>query len=170
MEKALTKKELASIAGYTYQRLHTIDMALPANEKLFVKSEEDPKKYDLATFVQRWVNYNKAASEQESEELSAVKARHELVKMEKTQIEVDRLKNELVSVSELAPLWSQIAAQVSDRFNNLAAKLAPSLVMIADADIIEAAIEREVRDAQSLLSGMPLPSDEETGEGEAEET
>lgn len=167
---ALSKKELASIAGYTYRRLHDIDTELPRDKKLFVRSETDDKKFDLAIFVQRWVAYNTQITEEESEELSTIKAKHEAVKMEKTRIEVARLKGEYVSINELAPLWTQIAATVNDRFNNLATKLAPSLVMIGDADIIEAIIEREVRDAQSLLSSMPLPdasdgaADKEDGE------
>jgi len=157
MALALTKKELATIAGYSYRRLHDIDAALPTNQKLFVRSEEDDKKFDLALFVQRWVAYNTQVSEEESEELSAIKAKHEAVKMEKTKIEVSRLKGEYVSINDLAPLWSQIAATVNDRFTNLATKVAPQLVMIGDADIIEQIIEREVKDAQSLLSSMPMP-------------
>lgn len=163
---ALTKKELAAVAGYSYRRLFDIDAALPKEKKLFVRSESDEKKYDLAVFVQRWVAYNSEISEEESEELSSIKARHEAVKMEKTKIEVSRLKGEYVSISELAPLWTQIAAQVNERFNALPSKVAPSLVMIGDPDIIEEMIEREVRDAQSLLSNMPRP---EAGEAEEEE-
>ena len=157
MALALTKKELATIAGYSYRRLHDIDAALPKDQKLFVRSEEDDKKFDLALFVQRWVAYNTQVSEEESEELSAIKAKHEAVKMEKTKIEVSKLKGEYVSINALAPLWSQIAATVNDRFNNLATKIAPSLVMIGDAEIIEEMIEREVKDAQSLMATMPLP-------------
>lgn len=169
MDIALTKKELASIAGYTYRRLHDIDMALPEKQKLFVSSEADNKKYSLALFVQRWVAYNAQVSEDESEELSVIKARHEAVKMEKTKIEVAKLKNEYVSINALAPLWSQIAASVSERFNSLPAKLAPSLVMIGDSEIIEAAIEREVRDAQSQLSAIPLPDSEDAEKAEGTE-
>lgn len=55
MEKEATKKELAQIAGYTYRRLYDIDLSLPQEKKLFVKG--DGGKYDLAVFVQRWVNY-----------------------------------------------------------------------------------------------------------------
>lgn len=58
MEKEATKKELAQIAGYTYRRLYDIDLSLPQEKKLFVKG--DGGKYDLAVFVQRWVNYNVA--------------------------------------------------------------------------------------------------------------
>ena len=46
-----TKKELASIAGYSYRRLHDIDTRLPPAGKLFVLSEGG--KYALAIFVQR---------------------------------------------------------------------------------------------------------------------
>lgn len=62
---AFTKKELASFAGYTYRRLYDIDMALPEDKKLFVKSENG--KYDIALFIQRWVDYNvnKGASQEE---------------------------------------------------------------------------------------------------------
>lgn len=52
----LTKKELASIAGYTYRRLHDIDLSLPDDEKLFVA--DDDGKYKLDVFVQHWVKYN----------------------------------------------------------------------------------------------------------------
>lgn len=45
----LTKKQLAEASGYSYRRLHDIDMELPEKEKLFVKSEGG--KYDLALFV-----------------------------------------------------------------------------------------------------------------------
>ncbi|MBQ9252258.1 MAG: hypothetical protein IJ188_06460 [Clostridia bacterium] len=166
MDQALTKKELASLSGYSYRRLHEIDMALPEREKLFVKSEQDEKKYSLALFIQRWAAYNAQAAEAESEELSAIKAKHEAVKMEKTRIEVSRMKNELVPISELAPIWSNIAATVADRFNALPSKVAASLVMIGDAEIIEEKIEREIRDAMSLMSEMPLP---ETGTEKAQE-
>mgnify|MGYP006988840907 CR=1 FL=1 len=166
MNIAMTKKELASVAGYTYRRLHDIDTSLPSNQKLFVLSDTEEKKYDLAIFVQRWVAYNSQISEAEDDELSTIKARHEVVKMEKTKIEVSKLKGEYVSISALAPLWSQIAATVADRLNNLANKLAPSLVMIADADIIEQAIEREVRDALSALNSMPVPETETAEEKE----
>ncbi len=157
MSIALTKKELANIAGYSYQRIHMIDQTLPANEKLFVRSEANEKKFDLALFVQRWAAYNRKDSQEESVELSEVKAKHEKVKMEKTKLEVARMRGEYVSIAELAPLWSNMAATVAERFNHLATKLAPGLVMIKDADIIEAAIEREVRDALGPLATMPVP-------------
>lgn len=156
---ALTKKELASVAGYTYRRLHDIDMELPNNKKLFVQSEADSKKYDLALFVQRWVDYNKDSTEEENKELSIVKAQHEWVKKEKTEIEVAKLKGEYVQITEVHRLWSNIAATVRGRFVNLARKLAPALVMIESADEIEKIIDRDVRDALSMIANTPLPGE-----------
>lgn len=157
---ALTKKELATVAGYSYRRLHDIDMDLPTNRKLFVQSEADSKKYDLALFVQRWVAYNKDTTEEENEELSVVKAQHERVKKEKTEIEVARMKGEYVDITEVQQMWANLAAIVRGRFVNLARKLAPALVMIDNPDKIEAIIDRDVRDALSMIANTPLPGEE----------
>jgi hypothetical protein len=157
---ALTKKELATVAGYSYRRLHDIDMDLPNNKKLFVPSEDDPKKFDLALFVQRWVAYNKDTAEEENEELSVVKAQHERVKKEKTEIEVARMKGEYVEITEVQRLWGNLATIVRGRFVNLARKLAPALVMIDNPDKIEAIIDRDVRDALSMIANTPLPGED----------
>ena len=92
----LTKKELATVAGYTYRRLHDIDMGLPEDGKLFVKGEGG--KYDLALFVQRWVRYNVDNETGDDQTLDEVKARHEIVKTRKTELEVARLVGKLVDV------------------------------------------------------------------------
>ena len=84
MAQSMTKKELANIAGYTYRRLHDIDRDLPDNKKLFVESEGG--KYDLALFVQRWVKYNVENEAGDEDDLDLVKARHEAVKMQKTEL------------------------------------------------------------------------------------
>lgn len=162
MKTAMTKKELATVAGYTYRRLHDIDMELPKDKKLFVASETDGKKYDLAVFVQRWVAYNRQATETESEELSVVKAQHEKVKKEKTELEVAKLKGEVADVLEIHRIWSNIATILRERFINMPRKLAQSLVMISSAERIEAIIDREVRDALSMVANTPLPGDERT--------
>lgn len=167
----MMKKDLADAAGYTLRRLQQINKLLPDNKKLFVASEADSKKFDLALFVQRWVAYNIEAAEVESEELSAIKAKHEKVKMEKTKLEVARMKGEYVSIDELAPVWSHIAALVAERFNNMPTKLAPSLVMIRDPETIADIIEREIQDAISPLAAMPLNDNisENSSDKEAED-
>ena len=156
----MTKKELATLAGYSYRRLHDIDTEQPRDKKLFVRSEADDKKYDPAIFVQRWVSYNKSTTEQENEELSVVKAQHERVKKEKTEIEVARMKGEYVEVVEVHRMWSNIATIVRGRFVNLARKLAPALVMIESPDKIEELIDRDVRDALNMIAKTPLPGEE----------
>ena len=57
-KKSFTKRELAEIAGCGAEKLNRIDRNLPADEKLFVASEENPKRFDLAFFVRRWAGYN----------------------------------------------------------------------------------------------------------------
>ena len=156
----MTKKELATLAGYTYRRLHDIDQEQPKDKKLFVRSEADEKKYDPAIFVQRWVAYNKNASETENEELSVVKAQHERVKKEKTELEVARMKGEYVEVQEVHRLWGNIATIVRSRFVNLARKLAPALVMIESPDRIEEIIDRDVRDTLNMIAKTPLLGEE----------
>ena len=101
----LTKKELATVAGYTYRRLHDIDMGLPDDGKLFVKGEGG--KYDLALFVQRWVKYNVDNETGDDQTLDEVKARHEIVKTRKTELEVARLEGKLVDVHEIRRLWGR---------------------------------------------------------------
>lgn len=167
MIPSMTKKELASIAGYTYRRLYDIDRDLPKNKKLFVASEDG--KYDLALFVQRWVEYNRAAVEEETEELDVVKAQHEAVKMRKTQLEVSRLEGEYVPVQEVERLWANIATIVRGRFATLARKLAPALVMIESPDRIEEIIDRDVRDALNMIADTPLPGEGAEAQTDADE-
>lgn len=149
-----TKKELASIAGYSYRRLHDIDLELPSDRKLFVKGEGG--KYDLAIFVQRWVKYRTEAAEEETEELSKVKAQHEKIKKEKTEIEVARMRSEFVPMADVERTWQNIAAIVSNRLVTLPEKVAPSLVMIDNPDTIKATIMREVRDMMNMIVNTPL--------------
>lgn len=169
---AMTKKELASISGYTYRRLHDIDMALPKDEKLFVASDKDPKKYDLSVFVQRWVDYNvgQVGGGEDSEEYATIKAQHEKVKKEKTELEVARMKAEMVDIQEVHRLWCNIASMVRNRFVRLGHKLGPSLIMQDDAEKIAGVIDREVRDALTLLAREPTPDDIDDGAEEAGET
>lgn len=157
MIPAMTKKELAEVAGYSYRRLHDINTELPKDKKLFVKCEGG--KFDLAIFVQRWIAYRMDAVEEESEELSKVKAQHEKVKKEKTEIEVARMRSEYVPMVDVARTWENVAAIVANRLITLPEKLAPSLVMIDNPDTAEAIIEREVRDMMNMIANTPLPGE-----------
>lgn len=175
MDTALTKKELAALAGYSYQRMHTIDQSLPPSGKLFVKSEANEKKFDLAFFVQRWAAYNQmiGAGGDAEEDLDAAKAKHEVWKMRKTELEVARMEGEYVPLEDVDRMWSNICGTVASRLSSLPQKLAPSLVAIEDPDAIEAAIEREVREAMAMMANTALPGEPETfadAEPETDET
>ena len=162
----LTKKELATIAGYTYRRLHDIDMGLPENGKLFVKGEGG--KYDLALFVQRWVQYNVDNETGDDQTLDEVKAKHEIVKTRKTELEVARLEGKLVDVYEIRRLWGGVANTVMQNMLRLPSKVSPRLVMMKDVEMIASIIDGEIRDTLTQISETPLPS-EETDEEESEE-
>lgn len=169
-EMYLSKKDLASIAGYTYRRLYDIDKAAEKDKKLFVAGEGG--KYSLSLFVQRWVQYNIEHQNDGPEDWETEKAIHEKVKREKSEIELSRMRGEVVPVQDVQRAWMDIAGVVSSRFINLPRKLAPSLVMIADPSIIEGIIERDVREALNIISKTPLPGESDTpigDEGDADE-
>lgn len=172
MDTALTKKELAALAGYSYQRMHTIDQSLPPSGKLFVKSEANEKKFDLAFFVQRWAAYNQmiGGKGETEEDLDAAKAKHEVWKMRKTELEVGRMQGEYVPLEDVDRMWSNICGTVASRLTSLPQKLAPTLVAIEDPDTIEAMIEREVREAMAMMANAALPGEQETfADAEADE-
>lgn len=151
----LTKKELATVAGYSYRRLHDIDMGLPEEGKLFVKGEGG--KYDLALFVQRWVRYNVDNETGDDQTLDEVKARHEIVKTRKTELEVARLEGKLVDVYEIRRLWGGVANTVMQNMLRLPSKVSPRLVMMKDSEMIAGIIDQEIRDTLTLISETPLP-------------
>lgn len=161
-----TKKELASIAGYTYRRLHDIDTALPANGKLFVKGEGG--KYDLALFVQRWVKYNIDVETADEATLDEVRAIHERVKTRKTELEVAQLEGRLVDVQEVSKLWATVAATVTQNLLRIPSKVAPQVTMMDNIEVISSIIDAEVRDILTNIADTPLP--QEAMKESAEET
>lgn len=164
MSVEMTKKELATIAGYTYRRLYDIDRDLPPERKLFVAGEGG--KYDLAIFVQRWVDYNVHNQSNETEDLEAVKARHEAVKIEKTELEVARMRGELVDVQEIKRLWADVANTVVQNMTHLASKVAPMLRMMDNTQAIASLIDEEVRKILTDIANTPLPHNAAADESE----
>ena len=167
----LTKKELATIAGYTYRRLHDIDMGLPDGKKLFVKGEGG--KYDLALFVQRWVKYNVDNEAGDDQTLDEVKAKHEIVKTRKTELEVAKLEGSLVDVNEIKKLWGGVANTVMQNMLRIPSKVSPLLVMVKDVEHIASILDNEIREMLTQISETPLPievaTDETADEEESEE-
>ncbi len=168
MIEAMTKKELATIAGYTYRRLYDIDKGLPKEKKLFVESG-DGKKFDLALFVQRWVAYNVDNECADAEDLDAVKARHEVIKTQKTELEVARMRGQMIDVQDVRRLWGDIANAVMQNMIRLPSKLAPMLVMMDSIPHISQIIEEEIRKVLSEIAETPLPDYAEAEHDESEE-
>ena len=171
MSVEMTKKELANIAGYTYRRLYDIDRDLPQEKKLFVPGEGG--KYDLALFVQRWVEYNVNNETDGIEDLDAVRARHEAVKIEKTELEVARMRGALIDVQDVKRLWGDIANTVMQNMIHLASKVAPMVRMMDNTEMIANVIDTEVRKTLTDIANTPLPTyaadDTETEESEEDD-
>lgn len=153
---ALTKKELATVAGYTYRRLYDIDMGLPDSKKLFVKSEGG--KYDLALFVQRWVEYNAHGGDDTQDmTLDEIKAIHEQVKTQKTELEVARMKGQLVDIDDVRRLWGNVANTVMQNLIRLPSKIAPQVQGMESTELIAGVLDKEIRDALNAIADTPIP-------------
>lgn len=155
MAICLTKKELASAAGYTYRRLYDIDRDLPNEDKLFVPGESG--KYDLALFVQRWVAYNLGVQQGKDQSLDEVKAIHELVKTRKTELEVARMEGQLVDVQDVRRLWADIANSVMQNLIRIPSKVAPLITMMDNVQAISGILDAEIREALEQVAETPLP-------------
>lgn len=164
----LSKKELAEIAGYTYRWLYNIDRDLPDDKKLFVPVEEGKQKYDVPKFVQRWVAYNTENSITEDTDLAAAKTKHEIIKTQKTELEVARMRGQMIDVQDVKKLWGDIANAVVQNLLGLPKKLGPSLVMIESAEVISAMIDDEVRQILNDIADTPLPEYVQDDEPESE--
>lgn len=170
----MTKQALAELTGITYRQIYNINKKLveiDENKALFVKGE-DAKKCDLAIFVQRWVDYNVERASAAEDDLDAVKAAHESVKMRKTQLEVNRMEGSLVDVQDVRKLWGDIANTVMQSMLHLPSTLAPMVQGMDNVEVINNVIDTEVRKALEALSDTPLPAylllqeDDEEDEGE----
>ncbi len=169
----LSKKDLSELTGLTFRRLFDIDAGLPPEKKLFVKGESG-KKYDLALFLQRWVDYNVDRATAGIDDLDSVKARHEKVKIEKTELEVKRLRGDLIKRKDVMKLWGDVVSAVQKNLLGIPNDIAPTLIMIRSSEMIAERIDTAIRDALSAISETPIPTyateSTEDDEGGAEES
>ena len=161
------------MAGYTYRRLYDIDRELPENKKLFVPGEGG--KYDLALFVQHWVEYNVSNEIEDVDDLDTVKARHEVIKTQKTELEVAKMRGQLIDVQDVRRLWGDLAHTVMQNLIHLPSKVAPILRMQDNTDYISGILDTEIR----RITEAPMPDyaladegteENEDGESEQERT
>ena len=156
----MTKQELAELTGLTYRQLYNINKILTEEDEdkaLFVKGE-DAKKCDLAIFVRRWVDYNVEKCSASAEDLDAVKAAHESVKMRKTQLEVDRMEGSLVDVQDVRKIWGDIANTIMQGMIHLPSTLAPMVRGMENVEVITSVIDTEIRKVLEGLADTPLPA------------
>lgn len=164
----MTKKELATVAGYTYRRLYEIDRDLPQDKKLFVAGNDG--KYDLSLFVQRWVSYNVNSATSGAEDIDTVKARHEVVKTQKTELEVAMMRGRLIDVTDAKKLWGDVANTVTQNLLHIPSKVAPMVRMMDNTESIAGIIGDEIRTVLENIAETPLPvyaadgADEEEGD------
>lgn len=152
----MTKKELAELAGYSYRQLYNIDKDLPDNRKLFVIDENDPKKYNVTKFIQRWVEFN-INRDAEITNLEDAKTAHEIIKTRKTELEVAKMEAALVDVNEIRILWGNIANTVMQNFIRLPSKIAPRVVGMMSIETIRAEIDNEIRAVLNGIADTPIP-------------
>lgn len=152
MATAMTKKELAARAGYTYRRLYDIDKTLPEDKKLFVPVEGGGTRYDAAAFVQRWVDYRVHEDGGTDKDLDRVRAEHERIKTRKTELEVAKMEGTVVPIEQVRAEWAKIAHTAMQAMMVLPGKLAPRLIEMENAEAIGGIIEQEVRAALVALS------------------
>lgn len=156
MSIGMTKKALADAAGYTYRRLYDIDAKLPEEEKLFVPCEEGGK-YDLSLFVQRWVKYNIRQECGGEETLEEVKARHEKVKTEKSELELQKMRGELVDVTDIMRLWGDVITGCKQNLLRLPSAIAPKIAGMENIEAIIGILDAEIRRELTQIANTPLP-------------
>lgn len=163
----MSKKDLSALAGMTYRRLHEIDTALPIEKKLFVPLDND--KYDAVLFVERWVNYNVTKDNDVDMSLEDAKAKHEQVKIAKTELEVARMRGELIEVSAARRMWKNMITTAVQNFLNLPFLIAQQIFMIDNMDVVTGIIDREIRNVLTNIANTPVAeSDGWEGDGEEE--
>lgn len=166
MIEPLTKKQLAELAGYTYRRIYDIDKNLPKEKKLFIETEGG--KYDAAMFVQRWVDYNMEQGLPDVEDLEVVKARHEVVKTQKTELEVARMRGQLVDVQDVKRIWGDVLNALQQNLLHLPSKVGPMVQGLDSLEIIEGLIDAEIRACLTEAADAPLPEyADDSGEEES---
>lgn len=155
--EGVSVRYLAELVGKTERRIRQINNDLPENEKLL--EADDKGKYDPAIFVQRWVAYQIKQEGGNKESLDDIKAKHEKVKMEKSQIELGILKGEICKTEDMLQVWCMILKELSNGLLSIPHTLAPRLTNMENAREVEAVLEAEITAAMQGLAKTPYPEE-----------
>ncbi len=77
--------------------------------------------------------------------------RHEWLKVQKEELALCKRRGELAEVSEIEEVWGHIVSATQDRLLGLPGKLAPRLASVVDVHECQQLLDREIRQALSLL-------------------
>lgn len=152
-------KDLAELVGYTDRRIRDINKNLDDDRKLLVKHKEG--QYDVKIFINRWTDYIRCQALEGITDLDAVKAEHELVKKEKTEIEVRRMRGELIEVQAVKALWGEIINTVMQNMIHLPSKIAPMVIGKTNQNEIANIIDVEISNVLDIIADTPVPDDSE---------
>ena len=92
--------------------------------------------------------------------------------MQKTELEVDKMRGQLIDVQDVRKLWGDIVSTVTQNLIHLPNKLAPQLRMIENQEVIADMISTGIRQILTELADTPLPqyaADTEEEESEDED-
>lgn len=156
MAVTLKQAELAELVGLTDRHIRRIDQALEPDEKLLVKAENG--KYDAAVFVQRYLGMKIREITEGMDDLDAVKARHEIVKTEKTQLEVARMRGELLDYRDVRKAWGDIVHAVTQAMMNIPGQVAPIIRGMESVEMIAGILDGEIRRGLENLADSSLPA------------
>ncbi len=163
----LTQGELAELAGYSTKQLSRINAGLDDDKKLFVKAEGAG--YDVASFVQHWVQYNVSKAMGDVDDFDKVKTIHEKVKTRKTELEVSRMEGSLVDARDVRKLWGDEIQTMKQGLFRLPGMLAPMLQGEMSIEVIKRTIDAEIRRALEDFADGKMPDYAKADEGPAAE-
>ena len=161
----MTQKMLGELVGLTDRQLRNIDKE-HADDPLLIKGEGG--KYDASAFIQRWVEIKVEKATSGENDLDAVKAEHEIVKTEKTRLEVARMRGNLVDVQDVRRLWGDIANTVMQGMLHLPSTIAPMVQGIENVEVIHGIISKEINRVLNEIADTPLPEYAAKEDGEDE--
>lgn len=161
----MRKNQLAELVDYTPRQLYNLDTKLPEDKKLFVQGEDG--KFDLALFIQRWVDFNVEREKGDDLDYDQVKTEHERAKKRKTELQVQQMEGELIHVRDVRRLWGNVVDSARKALLQLPNQVAPRLMMMDNSERISGILDAEIRRALEQIADTPLPAYvHDGGEGE----
>lgn len=151
----MTQKQLGELVNLTDRQLRNIDKE-HADDPILVKGENG--KYDATEFVRRWVEIKLEKATGGDTNLDAARAEHEVIKTEKTRLEVERMRGNMVDVQDVKLLWADIAKTVMQSLLHIPATVAPMVRGLESTEVIHGIIDAEIRRALNEIADTPLPS------------